>query len=68
MVPLSVEEVLEVLADLRSVADLRRYFSLGPAAGSTASRAAGSSLSGRAARRKVTATGSRPRTCWLSSA
>lgn len=33
MVPLSVEQVLEILADSRSVPDLRRYFSLDPAPG-----------------------------------
>lgn len=36
MAPLSVEQVLEVLADPRSVPDLRRYFSPDPATGSPA--------------------------------
>jgi Family of unknown function (DUF6308) len=34
--PLSVEQVLEILADPRSVPDLRRYFSPDPAPGSPA--------------------------------
>lgn len=36
MAPLSVEQVLEILADPRSVPDLRRYFSPDPAPGSPA--------------------------------